>query len=220
MDREDILLKEYEVCQSHNNSLGQQAWVTISILITVNIIAIGQVSYEILQNSFPVVGCLNFILVICLASVMVLILIIFYRWGKRIDFIILLNNERMRQIETKLEMWKNWRVFGLDILDGVYKKNIRIFGFDKLIFPNKNKVQATKDWQLLDIDQRYYLSAFQQSIKAKSESSSNWKYRQPSNTGPLRFNYIFTILIIAWGIIILLESLTQWCPYIQNAFFN
>jgi len=39
MDKEEILLKEYKACRSHSNSLGSQAWVSVSIIVTVNILA-------------------------------------------------------------------------------------------------------------------------------------------------------------------------------------
>ena len=37
MSREDVLLKEYEVCQQHINALGNQAWQASTIFLTVNV---------------------------------------------------------------------------------------------------------------------------------------------------------------------------------------
>ena len=115
--RDEILLKEYETCQSHNNALGNQSWISISILITVNLLLLGQVIYNLVLTSFPINGHAKLILITVLGLVMIFILLIFQRWDKRVDFQIRLNNERMRNIEEDLdfEIWKNWRVRGLDL---------------------------------------------------------------------------------------------------------
>jgi len=207
MDREEILLKEYEVCQSHNNALGQQAWVSISIFITVNFLVLGDVVDKLLLTSYPINGYAKLLLVIAVASVLIFILKIFRKWDKRIDFMVLLNNERMRYVETELKMWKNWRVYGLDLLYGKEKKG-------------RQAKQAEEKWRLLNQDQREYIQCLYQCLLERTRDNDLWKYREPTTKGILKFDYIIPILAILWGLVIVLEALIYFCPFIQNFLFN
>jgi len=202
---EQALLKEYEACQSHNNSLGQQAWVSISIIITVNTLVIVQVIYNLLLTSYPINGYFRLILVIAIAISMLFILEAFRRWDKRIDFQVLLNNERMRQIETALEMWKNWRVYGLDI----FTRRIR------------NDRLAQEEWQLLNQNQREYIQSLHQRLQEKAQQSDLWRYREPTTKRNIfMFDNIIPSLMIFWGIVIFMEITIYFWPFMQKVLFN
>jgi len=205
MDREEILLKEYEVCQSHNNSLGSQAWVSISILVTVNVLLIGQVVVNIVLKSVPIVGCSKLVLVILIALVMIMILWIFKRWDKRIDFMVLLNNERMRHIETTLGMWKNWRVYGLDLKYGYGTKE----DWDVLL-PTQRKTieQFSKRYQLLPWYKKGKLR-----YEPPTTKGEFWKLRW-------KFDWIFHILIGFWIVTMVLELLIYYCDFVRCCLFN
>ena len=198
MNREEILLREYETCQSHNNSLGQQAWVSISIIVTVNILAMVQVVYNLVLTTTPTGGFGRLVLVALISFVMIIILGIFKRWDRRIDFTALLNNKRMRQIETTLSMWKNWRVYGCDLR---YRKE-------------KGGKQAEEEWKtLLGTQQKYIEELFkQEKYVLPTTEGSFWKLRW-------KFDWIFCILIALWSIMIALEALI-YCPTVYHWLFN
>ena len=96
MAGEDVLAREYQTIQSHNNSLGQQAWVAFTILITINILVLSQVVLNLMLTSYPVSGYIRLVLVLVVAGLLIFILQTFRRWDKRVDYIFYLNNDRMR----------------------------------------------------------------------------------------------------------------------------
>jgi hypothetical protein len=49
-ERREILLKEYEVCQQHNDSIGSQAWVATTIFLTINVTLLGGILYTIINK--------------------------------------------------------------------------------------------------------------------------------------------------------------------------
>jgi len=191
MDREQILLKEYETCQSHINSMDSQSWVSFSILISVNLLLIGQVVYNLVKKSAPINGHAELMIVIGLGVAALIILFIFKHWHKRIRFMVLLNRERMRTIETRLEMWKNWRVYGLDLFDR----------------KEKCERNAKEEWRQLLLDQQKYIER----LKKKTERGGIWKYIKPS-----KFECVFTTLAILWTAIIILENLVYYCPLVRQ----
>jgi hypothetical protein len=121
-DRIDILLKEYETCQSHNNAIGTQFWAVIGIVLSLSTVLLGGVAYIVVSvssNESPSQHVKWLVLVLGIVIIIILLLVMF--WLKRLQFMTLLNNERMREIENevkineKVVMWKNWRVYGLDL---------------------------------------------------------------------------------------------------------
>jgi len=124
MSREDILLKEYETCQSHNNAIGSQVWVSTTIFMGFNVTllaaliglyAVGNVIDD------PLPDVLVVLLPIIILSLGVISILCFWkRWLQRVRYVTFVNYIRMRQIENKLRdndkpvLHKNWLVFGLD----------------------------------------------------------------------------------------------------------
>jgi hypothetical protein len=202
---EESLLKEYEACQSHNNSLGNQAWISISIIITVNILLLGQVIYNIMLKSFPITGYANLVLVTLLGLVMIFILIIFKLWDKRIDFLTWMNYDRMREIEMRLGMWKNWRVRGLDL-----KYNPKLQGKWRNLNPNiKSKLNELS---------LHFPQYSKENKKIKNEIFEMW-YKSPTTRGFWKFDNIFHILIGLWAAIVLLEWSIYFCSFIRRCLF-
>jgi len=131
-DKIDILLKEYETCQSHNNALGNQSWISISIIITVNLLLLGQVISNVVLKSSPDIGYSNLIFVVILGIAMIYILLLFKKWNDRVTFHTMINHDRMREIEMEImqkeRAWviqKNWRVRSLDIAYNPKEKDIK-----------------------------------------------------------------------------------------------
>lgn len=129
MDRNEILLKEYEVCQSDNNAIASQIWLSTSIFISINLTLFGGLLYALFQSKVltrRISENPNFMFVIflglLLAVAVVLILCGWRSWLQRTHHLSYVNNVRMRQIEDtitvdgKTVMRKNWLVRGLDLM--------------------------------------------------------------------------------------------------------
>ena len=199
---DEALLKEYEVCQSHNNSLNSQVWVSISILITINLLILGQVISGIILKSVPVGGYANLIFVTLIGLFMIFILRIFWRWNMRVRFQVWVNNHRMQEIEERFsyKIRKNWRIRGLDLK------------YD-------NKQQAK--WNRLDPGLQAIINRlsniFPKSKKGTVEEQS--EYSPPTTGGVLKFEYIFYALFSLWVISIILQALI-YCPAVKDFLFN
>ena len=112
MSREDILLKEYEVCQSGNDAIGSQVWTSTSIFMSVNVSLLGALIYGLvhyLAKDGDAVTCpvLPLVCITILAIGLIIILICWKRWLNRTKFVRRINHKRMRQIEVELGMAKN-----------------------------------------------------------------------------------------------------------------
>lgn len=203
-DKTEILLSEYETCQSHNNAIGNQTWISISILITVNLLILWQVTYNLIFSGDELIVKDESIWVLVIVGVigiiMIYILILFKKWHKRIDFMVWINNERMRQIETILEMWKNWRVYGLDLKYG--------FGYG---------YRSQEDWELLTDSQKSYI----ENLSERWGPTCKHKY-EPPTTRPniFKFDNIFPFLIGLWVVVIVFKVLIRYCPAIQGIIYN
>ncbi len=106
----DILLKEYETCQSNNNSLESQVWTSTTIFMSFNVTLLGGLMYAVLANRIhadtdmkQIIWALSLLMFFGIIA----ILFLWKEWLKRTRLMRYINNSRMRQIEEKLEMWKN-----------------------------------------------------------------------------------------------------------------
>jgi len=88
-------------------------------------------------------------------------------------------------------MWKNWRVYGLDLFDR----------------KEKCERNAKEEWRQLLLDQQKYIER----LKKKTERGGIWKYIKPS-----KFECVFTTLAILWTAIIILENLVYYCPLVRQ----
>jgi hypothetical protein len=199
---EDNLAREYQTIQSHNNSLGQQAWVAFTILITISILVMAQVVLTLLLTSYPVGGYLKLIVVAVISGLLIFILQTFRRWNKRINYIVFLNNDRMREIESTLAMQKNWRIFGLDLL--------RRSRYDP---------KAKEEWLVLGEGQRKYLEGLDRRLQESLGRNTAWGYQQPTARGLLTFDHIVLMLMAMWGLVIVVEFLIYYCPAVQGFLF-
>ena len=206
-EERQALLVEYQVCQSHNNSLGSQSWVSISIIITVNLLVLAQVVSQIVLKTVPIDGFTNLIVVILLGLLMIFILGVFWRWQKRITFLIRLNNQRMTNIEERLNftIWKNWRPRGLDLY-------------------YSEQEHEKKQWKMLDSRLQEMITQLSQSypkskvcwwercwkkLAFRKKKTKNvefqMNYESPTTGGFPKFKCIFPALMIVWAILIFYE---------------
>ena len=115
MDRQQVLSREYEICQSKINSIGSQYWTIFSIFLPINTgLLVWLLSSIITRNSLSTFGTDVRLLAVVLGIGMILIITFLWRYFNRVNFIISINYYRMRHIETELGMWSNRLI---DIID-------------------------------------------------------------------------------------------------------
>ena len=117
-ERTEILLREYDICQQHNDHIGSQVWVSTTIFLSINVTLLGGILYGILTSDglskvyFGVTKtkCLPpQILIACLGITIlgagiIFILCNWQQWLKRMKFRTAANFERMKEIESMLGM--------------------------------------------------------------------------------------------------------------------
>jgi hypothetical protein len=111
MNRQEILLKEYEVCQQHINTLGTQNWQSAGIFLAADALITGFVFGLKPHDEW------SFAAVLAIGLAFIFIFLFWKLWLKRQKFVQLSLYVRMRDIEVELGMWKNWYAFLPDEFD-------------------------------------------------------------------------------------------------------
>jgi hypothetical protein len=119
-DKNDILLKEYEVCEQDISSTSINYWTLAGIFIGISSALLGGLLYGILTN-IQVITTISTsdaltlrIIISVLSGAIITILVFLYFWLKRVNYLADRNYERMREIELELGMWKSWRIHSID----------------------------------------------------------------------------------------------------------
>ncbi len=198
MDREEIMLKEYELCQSDSNSYGNQSWISFSIIMSVNLVLIAQV-VPLVFNSSRDSGYGRLIVVVALSAAMIFILRLFKQWDKRAMFRIRLNNVRMREIENEFmainRTWvlqKNWRIRSLDITHSTGRQEEIPSTFQPIL----NHLRAL----------------FPRHRRETDDTLFQTEYVATVTRGRWNFHNIFWVLIAIWILIIIAEGLIYIWP--------
>lgn len=121
LDREQILLKEYEICHDDSNALASRFWSFANIFIPTNLALLALLITALLKKEVHV-GILETLIVGVIGICAIITLVSVLLWLKRTNSIQQSNYERAREIECTLGMWKNWRLHALDRYD-VRQKN-------------------------------------------------------------------------------------------------
>lgn len=135
MNRQEILLKEYEVSQQHINSLNSQVWQSTAIFLSVNALVVAYVFQKEKASDWD-----SLLLTLVIGAIFILVLNFWKRWINRARFNQGIIYERMRDIEDELGMWKNWYIH---ILDGLKSKTEKIKESDLNTLP-KEKASRIK----------------------------------------------------------------------------
>jgi hypothetical protein len=129
-DDNSALLKEYELCEQQNHSMSHEIWTSTTIFMSATVVLLTGIVYatissDLLADIFS--GCRYntniWPQLIPLFSILIVgigIILIFFRWIawlKRMKFLTVVNYVRMRQIEKKLGLKKNWLAFGYDVIN-------------------------------------------------------------------------------------------------------
>ena len=112
---ESASLKEYETCQSELNKRGNQFWVSLSIIISINLILLTQSTNVVITNGLSHNVYTNLAAVLILAITMVIINYAFRKWQKRQHYVTQVIYQRMQKIEDGYGMHRNLLINGLDL---------------------------------------------------------------------------------------------------------
>jgi len=205
---EQVLLKEYEVCQSHVNSLGNQFWISISIFISVNAAILGGITYSLIAKNVTIPNNAQYNtqwLVLLIGLGMILISLLLRFWQRRITFQININNDRMHEIEPKLGMSRNQLIIDLD---EYYEEKNRVSTND-LSKKLKEKYQYKQPWWWLGRRKNtltvipYSLLSFFDYLISQIPSRNKRFYAPPM--GEPIMTLMFSLIIIMWIILIALS---------------
>jgi hypothetical protein len=206
MEEEEILVKEYEICQSSVNSLGSQSWVNLSIIIAINGVLFSQVVVNLLPNIGPEYGYSGIIITPLMGTLMLFIIRVFQKWNQRIDFRMRVSHDRMREIELDIKV-----KYGKFLLQkGCRTRNMDVF--------YGNDIQQKNRW--LDYANLVLFSEMSKKYPIK-KTTQNAVYMETEYKPPTSrlFNFLYWVLIVFWFIIILLQFI-QICPTIHEWMFN
>lgn len=132
-NREDNLLKEYEVCQQAINSSSQNYWLITGIFIGVSSALLAGLMLGVLSND----GLFNAItgkttedlqilriVTTFLGVPVIIIIIMLFLWLQRVNYLSDRTYERMREIELEYGMWKHWIILTIDKWKDKYIENL------------------------------------------------------------------------------------------------
>ena len=120
MSRENILLKEYGVCQQDINSRASRFWTIVGIFIPFNTALLGWIINWITKTFNLDIDYIWGLLLVLLFSIgMIVILSYLMTWLERVNSFIRVSNKRMQEIEKVLGMRKNCIA---DVLDNHWDK--------------------------------------------------------------------------------------------------
>ena len=199
MEKKEILLKEYEVCQQDNIAASANAWTVISIFSSISIGSIGAVIYKTIEVNYD---WRSLVLIIILSFMAIIVIHFLESWTKRATFLIGVNNNRMREIEKLLNMRKNSNIWEID-------------AWDDMPFTTKERIVSR--WHMLcskcenkDICQKQDTSEKKKSecARYKKQICNGKRSEIPSGLGPPAtgrqvLSRFFQLLYIPWSLVIL-----------------
>ncbi len=123
MDRQEILLKEYELCQQDIIDTSSRYWTIVNIFMAASTVVLGAIvagviSGNFISKTYERTATLQIfvasLVVIVLGAGIIAVLVSLMSWLRRVGCLAAIAYGRMREIELELGMWKNWRVHGID----------------------------------------------------------------------------------------------------------
>jgi len=204
-ERTEILLREYENCQSHVNALSNQYWIAGGVFVAVNTALLGAILVGVFQARIDIQNiCLSPIavpsaIVLVLGLAMIIILKALLKWNKRGRSTILICYERMREIEAELGMWRGWIIHGLDGMEK--EKKQCTYNFDT----NKLALVCDAGSAIKDSLTRYHPLEWWQALRRKSF------YAPPK--GFKSVQCIFYTLMVVWSVIVVAALAVLCCVF-------
>jgi hypothetical protein len=119
---EQILLTEYQTCQSDVMSLKAHYWITVGIFVGINTALLAMVASSIVSVEKELWGVFISHLVLGLGISVILLLAFLWFWLCRTNLFIRINYARMREIEYELGMQKNLLIHWIEHLNDTPNK--------------------------------------------------------------------------------------------------
>jgi hypothetical protein len=199
MDRQEILLKEYETCQSVVNSIGSLFWIIVGVFMAINTALLGALLYVFLQRGGLQIIFKDYpthsellqlrtlaLVIVALGVGMIMVLVFLKRYHRRTRWLVRVARERMLEIENELGIWQGWIVFGLDRMD----KSKGYYDFkDKAIKEADNVHKEARDKLLT-----YHPLEWWQKMRELDEYSGVEGFRS--------VRCIFSIFIAMWAVVV------------------
>lgn len=195
-DREEVLLKEYEICEQDSNSASANNWTVIGIFSTVSVGSLAVVVFKLIdiQNSNYNWQSLGFVII--LACTAIIVLMFLKQWTSRVTFLLGNNNLRMREIEKILGMYNNIRIWERDNWDDMpssVKKRL-VDSFELLCSRCEKKVKCEQT--------KTECEDYKNDLANRNKLKLPKGLRSPS-TGRNILGRFFNLLFIMWGATIL-----------------
>ena len=148
MNRREVLLKEYEICQQSINNNTSRYWIVVSIFIGINTALWGAIAYKIAYNNLGDGKGFEWILLPTLATIFGIGMIVIIKrlelWLERVNWLIGIKYHRMREIENELGMRAN---IYIDCLDNWEKLSEKQKNSDNLMELHKSYPPVGKESQ-------------------------------------------------------------------------
>lgn len=208
MDREEILLKEYEICHEDNKAQSSRYWGIFGIYVSVNVAVFGALIYGLLNSdfltrfanakgSYEVIAyyAIAMILIVAFAVITVLLKI----WLDRSNYLISNNHKRIHEIELELGMYRSLKIH---IIDKWHQKKqeLKIKNNSNISENDNNKIWE-KIWD--DLSTEYDTEKFALLQNNKDTIENFVKYQPKSYSRPSRYVAygIFWVIFIVWSIV-------------------
>jgi len=191
MDKDEILIKEYETCQSHNNNLGNQTWLSFSIAFSANVVLLAGIGYALIQKSTnlePIFAYMALVLFIIICIFLFLLM----RWRSRVKYLLGVNHMRMRRIEDEILDRDNESSI-------IMEKTWLVYGYDRKVEYDKKKDNI---WCGLSDDRKLLIETIGNRYLSVPE------YSPPTDK---YFNKLYLVITLPWILLIVIAFLLAYC---------
>ena len=190
MDREEILLKEYEVCQRDADASARNFWTTFGFFVSFSTAIIGgMIAFGIRTQYINEIHPIWLGLILIFGIIVLIVLCFLKSWLERVNYFIGSNNRRMRDIEIELGMEKNLRVWALDKWEKLCREE------------NKEQYETLRKKIVQNFE---FISDEKKQRIANCEEPLPDDYKPPATGRKVFFRKLFYPLISIWGILVLL----------------
>jgi hypothetical protein len=204
MERDEILLKEYEICEQDNNSASANNWTVIGIFASISVGSLAAIIFQLVDKPYDTLKWHSFLLVIIVAIMAIVVISFLKAWTGRVSFLLAQNNHRMREIEKILGMQRGiniWAADNWDDLPVTYREQL-VSHWELLCFkcernPKSDNFDSIKN---IKCDSSYTNCLMYKKKLAKSKQSELPKGLRPPDTGRKIISYFFDYLSATWGL--------------------
>lgn len=221
MDRNEILLKEYEICQEDNNAQSTRYWSIFGIFVSVNVVVLGALAYGLLNGdflkrlsnitiSYEIIAYYSIANILIVAFAVLTVLLKF--WLDRINYLISSNHKGIHEIELELKMYRSFKIHIIDKWQRIRRK-LKIKNNSFICENDKNRI-----WKIVwdELSREYESEKFALLQSDKTTIENFVKYQPKRYSLPSRFiaYRIFWVIFVVWSIVFYYVLSSMLLPYI------